>query len=451
LIEANAGSLVNYSINLKNNFIINDTTIPLTLIVSANIDSKYIEIANYSDYPSFVSEMGDFLAYTWILTLDDFKNLSIVFKVKRLNSWNEVTLPSIRIIVPLDPKATLSSIKQIEDSFSQGINRLERIDISSCNFTLFLRNATIMLHNLSYALQNISIMLEQAANQSLKASKKLKEASEIALKSSEQLNNMAGMFNKQVEDLEKLEFVLKKITKLLEKIEENSPFLPDQMQRAIKSLKDRISKVTATISSIKTAGKKIKSASNNLKKLGIALNEAAENMEKLGDMLLTLKSMFNETAFMIYNSTDDMESRFHEMEQLFHIMQQVRGKMETELEVIRQKRLALEMLCRAYEEEKPYIYVGKEKVNGLLVSDNIVIHIACLKLRKTRSIKFSNKTVERMEKARSLNYLIIPVLLGGISSLGLVIRLKCKERIPVNIKEVREIKELISRIEKLNT
>ncbi|GEM_PF-6487943 len=451
LIQADAGSYVDYSINLSNRFTINGTTTPLTLIVSANIDSKYLEIVNCSEYPSFVSELGDFLSFTWILTLVDFKNLKITFKVKRLNSWNETTIPSIKILIPLDPRASLKSIKQIEESLSGGISGLENMDNSMANFALFLRNATIMLQNLSYALRNISAMLDLAANQSLEASHRLKEASRIALKSSDQLNDMAKMLDEQTEDLEKIESILRKTAKLLEKMEENTPFLPDQIRKVIKSLKDTINKTSKTLSSLRSAKNKVKNASDNLKKLGIALEESSEGMEELGETLLCLKTIFNETAFLIDRSIDEIEDNVREMEQFFSAMQRVRENMKAELEIVRKERLALEMLCRIYDEEKPYIITRRERKSGFLISDSVVVRIACLKLRKMRSLRFSKSSEKEDKKVENLNYLVISTLLGGASSLGVGVSLKRRKKILVGVKELNEIKELISRIEELNT
>lgn len=451
LIQADAGSYINYLINLSNRFAINGTRIPLTLIVSANIDSKYIELVNCSDHPSFVSELGDFLASTWILNLADFKDFKITFRVKHLNSWNEATIPPIRILIPLDPKASLESIKRIEESISSSISSLEDMEASTANFTLFLRNATVMLQNLSYALQNISAMLELTANQSMEASRKLRKASKKALESSNQLNDMAKMLNRRIEDFEKVEFILKKTVKVLEKIEDYAQFLPEQIRKAIKSSKKDILKISNILSSLRNSGKKLKNASNNLRKLGVALREASESMEELGEMLSRLRTIFNETASSIDGSINEMESNFREIEQFFYAMQQVRERMETELEMIRRERLALEMLCKVYEKEEPRIISGRGRKNGFLVSDNVVVHIARLKLRKRQLPRFSKSLKKEEGKAGNLDYLVISTLLGGVGSLGVAFSLKRRKRVPASIEELKEVKELISRIEKLNT
>jgi len=405
--KVGAESDVTYRIIIKNNVVINGSKPPLTLIVTMPLKRKYLAVVEEKPSSNTRTEMGDVTVYMWIITVEDTASLEIKFRVKRLDPWYEVTLPSLEIIAPLNPehalrvtasyeeevRGYLEESKEFEEraralssdfqSFSQVLNE------TSCNLTVFaelLREA----YNRSLT---AAVALENASRLAYEASKKMNRMADRAAKTAETLREVNKATDAALEMLSKLEDMLDQANDSLPYEEELLPSLPANLSgpedalaktRAMaKSLKKMLKRLRSLSSSVSEGEKDLREAADTLEALGDGLAEAALRMRELALVLNTAAEKVNTAVMDLGKWGEEIESGQSEIMALSSKVKGLQEGLETKLSELRSKREALEALMSVYSSQETLIH----EANGSMVrvipfSDEIVVRTLSVKLRR---------------------------------------------------------------------
>ena len=405
--KVGAESDVTYRITIKNNVVINGSKPPLTLIVTMPLKRKYLTVVEEKPSSNTRTEMGDVTVYMWIITVEDAASLEIKFRVKRLDPWYEVTLPSLEIIAPLNPEHALRVTASYEEEVRGYLEKSKEFEERAIALSSEFQSFSRVLNETVYNLTVFAELLREACNKSLTAAVSLETASRLAFEASRKMNRMAGRAAKTAETLREVNKATDAALEMLSKLEDildraNDPLpyegellpgLPANLsspedvlaktKAMARSLKKALKRLRSLSSSISEGEKDLREAANMLETLGAGLAEAALRMRELALVLNTAAEKVDVAVLDLGRWSEELESGQSEMMALSSEVRGLREGLEAKLSELRSKREALEVLMSVYSSQETLIRdVNGSTARVIPFSDEIVVRTLSVKLRK---------------------------------------------------------------------
>ena len=391
-VLGDVGSKVTYRLRLENEFVVNDTKLPLTVAVSAVVDSDLLEVVSAYPEPT-VTVMGNLLVLTWGFILKEESEITIEFRVKELNEWYEAPLPSIRVSASLNPSKTLANLRELEERLESTLNALEVVERLANSSKAGLSEVTATLKGITASLQDYDEELANATDYAYEASVALMNASEAAKEASERMSMISGhleSISKIKSDVEayrdslgNLVEVLGNTSQVLESLEElglaeQLPGVKEELSKAESKLRT----VLKIVSKIEKFGEETNDGAKTLELLSDLLREASARTKDLGDALSEARGKLVELKDEIEHYISAIEEKADTIRSGLEDLLQVKGELVRELSEVSRWRRSAEQLALLYSMESPKMIVGDRVVNGSLLSDELTIAISGVRVVK---------------------------------------------------------------------
>lgn len=391
-VLGDVGSKATYRLHLKNEFVVNGTKLPLTVAVSAVVDSDLLEVVSAYPEPT-VTVMGNLLVLTWGFILKEESEITLEFRVKGLNEWYEAPLPSIRVSASLNPSKTLASLRELEERLESTLNALEVVERLANSSKAGLSEVTATLKGITMSLQDYDEKLANATDYAYEASAALMNASEAAKEASERMSMIAGRLESvskiknNVEayrdSLGDLAEVLGNASQVLESLEElglagQLPGVKEKLSKAESKLRT----IMKIVSKIEKISEEASDSAETLELLSDLLREASMRTKDLGDALSEARGKLVELKAEIERYILTIEERADVIQSGLEDLLLVKGDLVRELSEVRYWRRSAERLALLYSMETPKMVVGDRVVNGSLLSDELTITISSVRVVK---------------------------------------------------------------------
>lgn len=469
--EMGAESDIVYRIILKNNVVINGSKPPLTLIVTMPLKHKYLAVVEEKPSSNTRTEMGDVTIYMWIITVEDTTSLEIRFRVKRLDPWYEVTLPSLEIIAPLNPKHALKVAASYEEEVRGYLEESKRFEKKAEALGLEFQSFSQVLNETAHNLTVFAGLLKEAYNRSLTAATALENASRLAYEASRKMNRMADRAAKTAEILREVNKAADAALEVLNRLEDvldQADDLPLYQEGLPPSLPVNLSSPEDVLAETEVMAKSLKRTLKRLKTLSLTISEGEEDLREAAAMLKALGDSLSEAALqmrelaLILNAAagkvdavaadlrrwgEEIESGQSAVMALSSEVEGLQEGLEAKLSELRSKRVALEALMRVYSSQEILV----RDANGLTVrtspfSDEIVVKTLSVKLRKHDEKALTTAPPRMVGTSPAVEAYHALAAVGLTSCVALLARLNrrnaCHEGVDELESIIRELKEL---------
>ncbi len=393
VVEAGIGSELEYRVTISNCLALGA---PIAVIVSATIDPDYLTLLETRPKPDLVRVVGEYWMVTWMLIVEEESSVALHLRVKSLDAWGEVPVPSVVIVSSLDPEPALSNLVSVEKALEKQLESIlatrKQVDeaVSSLgDFEEFLNESLSKL-------KEFSEKLEAAANASFAAASALRNASELAYAAASDLETAASSINALSATVAKIKRRVDTARELVEEVEsignetlnlynvlENLPVnvSSELIEEATGEAHEMREKLLAILSQLARLEQDAEEGARKLRELGAALEDSANKTETLGRLLLEARDQLVETTELLEEKERELSVKREEYSKWVSQLEEATGKLRANLTEIRTKKALLESLRDVREKEMPLVTCGGQTVRGVLVSDEVHARVLTLKAK----------------------------------------------------------------------
>ncbi len=480
VVKVARGSIVRYGLMLSNRMpAFNDTRPPVIVAITWVLSPKYLALISADPEPSSVMMLGEDLALTWGIVLEDEAEASVTFRVRALNSWGEVLLPSPKISIYLNPVAQLKTARQVEEELKKSLEGLKVVEKAANLTVLALEKMANALEDLNASLAGYIPMLENASRKAREAAEALRKSSKLAFNAKEEL----GRALSAVDDLEeydaklaRYEAAVNEALKALNKLEEvrnkregfeeelpglNGTTVSDldqylngldpleRIRALLLRIKSDIAEAREALAIAKKAKKQASKAAKALEELGKGLGEAADKMEELATALNGSAGYLRRISYNISAHLGELRSRMAQLSKGLEELKKLKVELTDRLEEAKAERTALEELQRLYHGEEPRVVVDGREYRGKVLSDLVEVRLPPIKLYSRGEVSWEEPARGMASEGWGLEYLAVVVISAPIiASAGRAARRR--HRCDEILEALDELSEELEEIAKLN-
>ena len=392
-INADVGSEVKYVLTLENTLRHEGVSPPIAVLVSLLLDPEYLAL-EYCEPECTTSSLGNLLALSWTLLLENTTEIRLEFTVKSLNEWMEAPIPSVKISVSLDPSRSLEKIRELEAELQRSLDALTVVEkLSNTSREGFL-NVISMMENLSLSLGAYGERLLSASELAIETAQALRNSSILAETASRELKDMASRMDvvrKLKSRVDEYGEALQKIASDLQSFNIEDDELEDVLSEVnetvlldvksnINRAQKEISYIKKILNSIEETREEAYEGAETLELLSSWLAKGAEGMENLSDALSSAHGKLCALREDLANYTSILKDKVGEIDKEMVNLRAIKDEVSRRLEDTKLKEEALTYLHEVYLLQRPVCERDGERVIGTITSDLVIVTLPSIRI-----------------------------------------------------------------------